>query len=85
MRRHDYVVLPFVYRSETPTIFPRHPTYRSTTILLELPVPVVERTHLACLQPSGNAMEVESVITYAPGDCALLTRSRGLIGLALDA
>ena len=31
-------------------------------ILLELPLPVIQRADLACLQPSGDAVEVESVL-----------------------
>jgi hypothetical protein len=34
----------------------------SATVLLELPVAVVERAHLASLQPAGDAVEVERVL-----------------------
>jgi hypothetical protein len=61
-RRHDYPVLSFAYRSETLTLLPDIPTHRSTTVLLEFPVPIVERTHLARLEPPGDAVEVESVL-----------------------
>lgn len=35
---------------------------RSSTVLLEFPVPVVEGTHLAGLQPSRNAVKMESML-----------------------
>lgn len=57
----------------------------SVSILLELPISVVQGAHLASLEPPGNAMEMEGVITHAPSHSALFTRSRGLIGLTLDA
>ena len=41
-------------------------------ILLELPVPVVEGTDLPGLQPAGDAVEVEGVVTHPPGHRALL-------------
>jgi len=56
-----------------------------TSIFLEFPVSVVERTDLTSLQPSGNTVKVESVITDSPSDCAFLTRGRSLVGLAFDA
>merc|ERR1719356_1933288 len=55
------------------------------SILLELPVPVVERTNLSGLQPPGDAVEVEGVVTHPPGHSALLTGSTRLISLTLDA
>ena len=58
---------------------------RSVPILLELPVPVVERANLPGLEPPGDAVEVESVVAHSPGHCALLTSGTGLVGLALDA
>jgi hypothetical protein len=33
-----------------------------SAVLLELPVAVVERADLTCLEPSGDAVEVESVL-----------------------
>ena len=42
--------------NSTPVLF------QSTTILLEFPVPIVQRANLACLQPARNAVEVESVL-----------------------
>ena len=55
------------------------------TVLLELPVPVVEGAHLPGLEPPGDAVEVEGVVAHPPGHRALLTGGRGLVGLALDA
>ena len=46
---------------------------RSVSILLELPVPVIQRTNLSGLEPPGDAVEVEGVITHSPGHGALLT------------
>ena len=42
------------------------------SVLLELPVPVVEGTDLSGLEPAGDAVEVEGVVTHAPGHRALL-------------
>ena len=58
---------------------------RSVSILLELPVPVVERADLPSLEPPGDAVEVEGVVAHAPRDGALLGGRRRLVGLALDA
>ena len=44
----------------------------SVSIFLELPVPVVEGTDLPGLQPPGDAVEVEGVVTHPPGNRALL-------------
>lgn len=54
-------------------------------ILLELPFTVVERTDLACLQPPGDAVEVESVIADSPGDRTLLSNGWGMVRLAFYA
>jgi len=54
-------------------------------VFLEFPLPVIERTDLACLEPAGNAMEVESVIADTPSDGALLGSGGRLVGLTLDA
>ena len=48
------------------------------TIFLELPVSVVKRTHLPGLEPPGDAVEVESMVTHSPGHGTLLTSSAGL-------
>ena len=42
------------------------------SVLLELPVPVVEGADLPGLQPAGDAVEVEGVVTHPPGNRALL-------------
>ena len=42
------------------------------SVLLELPVPVVEGADLSGLQPAGDAVEVEGVVTHPPGHRALL-------------
>lgn len=36
----------------------------SATVLLELPVAVVERAHLAGLEPARDAVEVEGVLCF---------------------
>lgn len=55
------------------------------SILLKLPLPVVQRTHLPCLQPTRDTVEMERMIADSPGYCALLRCGRGLVGLALYA
>ena len=55
------------------------------SILLELPVPVVQGADLPGLEPPGDAVEVEGVVAHAPRDGALLGGRRRLVGLALDA
>ena len=40
---------------------------------------------LTSLEPSGNAVEVEGVVAYTPGDCAFLVAVGDLVRLALDA
>ena len=42
------------------------------SVLLELPVPVVQGTNLSGLEPSGDAVEVEGVVTHPPRHGALL-------------
>ncbi|TKR81818.1 hypothetical protein L596_015632 [Steinernema carpocapsae] len=54
-------------------------------VLLELPLAVVEGTHLARLEPAGDAVKVEGVVAGAPGDVAFLAGAGGLVRLALDA
>ena len=50
----------------------------SVSIFLELPVPVVEGTDLPGLQPPGDAVEVEGVVTHPPGHSTLLASGAGL-------
>lgn len=61
----------------------RHPPL--VTVLLEIPLTIVQRADLAGLQPTGNAVEVERMVADAPGHGALLAGGRCLVGLALDA
>jgi len=56
-----------------------------TTVLLELPVSVVQRTDLPSLQPSGDAVEMKGVIAYSPSDSALFIGGSTLVCLTLDA
>jgi len=56
-----------------------------TTILLELPVSIVQWTDLTCLQPPGDAMEVECVVADTPSHSTLLASCRCLICLTFDA
>ena len=48
------------------------------SVLLELPVPVVQGADLPGLQPPGDAVEVEGVVTHPPGHGALLAGGAGL-------
>lgn len=57
----------------------------STTVLLKLPVTVVQWAHLAGLEPARNTMEMEGVVANAPSYGALLARGRGLVRLTLNA
>ena len=56
-----------------------------TTIysLVELPLSVVKRTDLPCLEPARDAVKVERVVADTPGHRALLAGGRGLVSLAL--
>ena len=51
--------------------------------MTEVPVLIAKGTHLSILEPSGDAMEMEGVITLAPSQDAIFWRT--LRGLALDA
>jgi hypothetical protein len=57
----------------------------STTVLLKLPVSVVQRAHLPGLQPSRDAVEMEGVVADAPGNSAFFASCRSLVCLAFDA
>ena len=50
----------------------------SVSVLLELPVPVVEGADLPGLQPAGDAVEVEGVVTHPPRHGTLLASGAGL-------
>lgn len=54
-------------------------------VLLELPLPVVQRAHVARFEPAGDAMKMESVVAHPPGYGAVLERVEGWVGLAFDA
>lgn len=56
-----------------------------TTILLEFPISIVKRADLTGLKPTGNAMEMECVITDAPSHRTLLTGCRSLVCLTFNA
>ena len=77
LRLVHYVVVPFVKL--------QHYHCRLSTILLELPVSIVQRAHLSCLQPSRDTVEVEGVIANAPGNGALFGSGCTLICLTFDA
>lgn len=40
---------------------------------------------MACLEPAGDAVEVEGVVALAPGNSALLRLAAALVRLAFDA
>lgn len=54
-------------------------------IFLEFPLSVVQRTHLPCFEPAGDAVEVKSMVTDSPRNGALFRSSRRLVGLTLYA
>ena len=54
-------------------------------VFLEFPVPVAQGAHVPGLQPPGDAVEVEGVVTHSPGHGALLAGGAGLVCLTLDA
>ena len=45
---------------------------------------LTQGAHLASLEPSGNAVEVEGVVAHTPGDSAFLVGVGDLVRLALD-
>ena len=49
------------------------------SVLLEFPVPVVEGADLPGLEPAGDAVEVEGVVTHSPGHRALLAGGARLV------
>ena len=55
------------------------------SILVILPVSVVQGTDLSGLQPAGDTVEMECVVTHTPGHSALLATGRGLVSLTLNA
>jgi hypothetical protein len=56
-----------------------------TTVLLELPVSVVQGAHLSSLKPTGDAVKMEGVVADSPGYSALFGRGGCLVGLTFDA
>ena len=54
------------------------------SVLLELPVPVVKGTNLPGLEPSGDAVEVEGVVTHPPRHGALLAGGTRLFNKLLE-
>lgn len=56
----------------------------SAPVACEFPLPIVEWTHGARLQPTADAVKVEGVIALAPRDCALVRRGAGGVCLTLD-
>lgn len=55
------------------------------SVSLKLPFAIVQRTHLARLQPARNAVKMERMIADAPSHGTLLAGGGRLIRLALDA
>lgn len=53
-------------------------------VLLELPLPVVQRAHLSGFEPAGNTVKVEGMVTNAPGHSTFLAGGGRLIRLTLD-
>lgn len=54
------------------------------SVFVELPISVVQRTHLSSFKPSRYTVKVKGVVTDPPGYCTLLTGSRGLVSLTLN-
>lgn len=57
----------------------------SFSVLFEFPVLVVKRACLEFLKPSGDAVEMESMVARSPSHIALFGPSFFLVGLALNA
>jgi len=75
---------PTLTRIRAPRLEPRSSDLGLTAILLELPVAVIQWTHIARLQPARDAMEMERVIANTPRNRAIVAASVGLRCLALD-
>lgn len=54
-------------------------------VLLEFPLSVVQRTHLPCFEPAGDAVEVKSMVTDSPCNSALFRSSGRLVSLTFYA
>ena len=59
--------------------------YYLPSVLLKLPVFVVEGAHLPRFEPPRDAVKVKGVVAHAPRDDALVVRVCRLIRLAFDA
>ena len=55
------------------------------SILLKFPITVVQGADLTGLEPSGDTVEMESVVTHSPSNGAFIGGHGSLIGLAFNA
>jgi len=79
------LIFSYLVKSPVPVlILPVSSYYILTTILLELPVSIIERADLASLQPAGDAVEVEGVIADTPSYSTFLTSSGCLVCLTFN-